>query len=210
LHRLDDVLIGGRGQLALAPSLGEGLYRREVLVDEVVRRAGGSQMLEWAPAPWEAPELLDGQTPLEAQAISNTYRAMRKARENSQDYPGAADFYYGEMEMRREGAEGWVERLILTVYWIISGYGLRAGRAAVAFAIAILILAVGFQTIGLHRPPSFLHTIGWTLSSSISFVRPIEMMSLTTTGVYLNVIARIIGPALIALVLLALRSRVRR
>ena len=29
------------------------------------------------------------------------YRALRKGREDVKDEPGAADFYYGEMEMRR-------------------------------------------------------------------------------------------------------------
>jgi hypothetical protein len=29
------------------------------------------------------------------------YRALRKGREDAKDEPGAADFHYGEMEMRR-------------------------------------------------------------------------------------------------------------
>ena len=33
--------------------------------------------------------------------IAVVYRALRKGREDSRDEPGAADFYYGEMEMRR-------------------------------------------------------------------------------------------------------------
>jgi uncharacterized protein YjbI with pentapeptide repeats len=211
LHRLDDVLISGRGQLALAPAVVEGSYRREVLADEAVRRARGSRMLAWASVRWTAPKALVEEAPLEPQLIANTYRAMRKAREASHDYPGAADFYYGEMEMRREGAESWVERMVLTVYWLISGYGLRASRAMLVFAFAVLILATCFQTFGLNDPSSFPHTIGWTLSASISIVKPpVEKVSMTTVGLYLNVITRILGPALIALTVLALRSRVRR
>jgi uncharacterized protein YjbI with pentapeptide repeats len=211
LHRLDDVLISGRGQLALAPAVVEGSYRREVLADEAVRRATGSQMLAWAPVRWRAHEALEEEGPLEPQLIANTYRAMRKAREASHDYPGAADFYYGEMEMRREGAESWVERTILTVYWLTSGYGLRAGRAVLVFAVAVLILAACFQTVGLNDPPNFSRTIGWTLTASISVVKPpTEEVSMTTVGLYLNAITRILGPALIALTVLALRSRVRR
>jgi hypothetical protein len=37
-----------------------------------------------------------------AQEIANLYRALRKGREDSKDEPGAADLYYGEMEMRRK------------------------------------------------------------------------------------------------------------
>ena len=33
--------------------------------------------------------------------IAGLYRALRKGREDAKDEPGAADFYYGEMEMRR-------------------------------------------------------------------------------------------------------------
>ncbi|TXC99969.1 hypothetical protein FS847_01620 [Streptomyces sp. ISID311] len=33
--------------------------------------------------------------------LTSVYRQLRKAREDALDQPGAADFYYGEMEMRR-------------------------------------------------------------------------------------------------------------
>jgi hypothetical protein len=65
---------------------------------------------------------------------------LRKGRQDAKDEPGAADFYYGEMEMRRHArgsasnrrrasSRGRVERGILTAYWLVSGYGLRAWRA---------------------------------------------------------------------------------
>jgi hypothetical protein len=34
--------------------------------------------------------------------VAPLYRALRKAQEDAKDEPGAADFYYGEMEMRRQ------------------------------------------------------------------------------------------------------------
>ncbi len=210
LHRLDDVLVSGRGQLALAPAVVESSYRREILADEALRRAGGSRMLQWAPISWTPPPTREGEEALDAQAIADTYRAMRKAREDSHDYPGAADFYYGEMEMRREGAEAAMERLILNLYWLTSGYGMRAGRAVLTYLLVVLLLAAGFQTIGLDDPPSFLHTLGWTMTASVSLTRSIEKMDVTTAGLYLSTAARIFGPALIGLTVLALRSRVRR
>src|SRR6185295_6601346 len=114
------------------------------------------------------------------------------------------------MEMRREGADSWIERAILTIYWLVSGYGMRASRAAIAFAFVALALAAGFQTFGLENPPGFWHTLGWTVTACVSLTKPVETVDLTTGGVYLNVTARILSPALIALVVLALRSRVRR
>jgi len=145
-----------------------------------------------------------------ASAIADVYRAMRKAREGSHDYPGAADFYYGEMEMRRAGAENWLERTILNIYWLCSGYGMRAGRATLSYAAAVLLFAVGFQTVGFAHPSDFGQTFAWTLTTTISLTRSAEAVELTMVGTYLNVLARLVGPALIGLAILALRSRVRR
>jgi uncharacterized protein YjbI with pentapeptide repeats len=81
-------------------------------------RAGG-----WTPAP-------DGEVPLQPAALAPVYRQLRKAFEDSKHEPGAADFYYGEMEMRRHANDiPRSERALLTTYWALSGYGLRASRA---------------------------------------------------------------------------------
>lgn len=196
LRRLDDVLISGRGQLAQAPERIKGTYRREVLADEMELRAN-----DWSDV---------AQRKQRASVIADVYRAMRKAREGSHDYPGAADFYYGEMEMRRASADNWLERAILTLYWLCSGYGMRAGRALLSYAIVVLLFAVGFQAFGFAQPPGFGHTIAWTLTSTLSLIRPTEALDLTTAGLYLSIPARLAGPALIGLAVLALRSRVRR
>ncbi|MGK2321240.1 hypothetical protein [Gordonia rhizosphera] len=48
--------------------------------------------------------------------------------------------YYGEMEMRRLAAPAWsVERCLLTGYWLVAGYGLRAWRAFVALTAVIVV-----------------------------------------------------------------------
>jgi hypothetical protein len=87
-----------------------------------------------------------------------TYRALRKGREDRKDEPGAADFYYGEMEMRRQGpfrheakpapgsrrATPGGERLILWLYWLVSGYGLRASRALIALVVTVVVFAFLF------------------------------------------------------------------
>ncbi|MGW2055916.1 hypothetical protein ACWCOZ_18715 [Streptomyces sp. NPDC001840] len=63
--------------------------------------------------------------------LAPVYRALRKTFEDGKDEPGAADFYYGETEMRRHGRTGTAraERGLLHGYWMLSGYGLRASRA---------------------------------------------------------------------------------
>jgi len=82
--------------------------------------------------------------------LASVYRALRKAQEDNKNEPGAADFYYGEMEMRRLCARPpRAEWFVLNLYWLISGYSLRGLRTALALlmllAVAtVLIAAVGF------------------------------------------------------------------
>jgi hypothetical protein len=81
--------------------------------------------------------------------LAPVYRALRKAFEDSKNEPGAADFYYGEMEMRRHDHTGTpcAERGLLHAYWLLSGYGLRALRALgwlVAAMLVTIVLLMGF------------------------------------------------------------------
>jgi hypothetical protein len=79
--------------------------RRSVIAEEHQWRAeragavGWGDAEVWSPSPG-APAAL---TP---EQIAATYRALRKGREDSKDEPGAADFYYGEMEMRWQRPSG--------------------------------------------------------------------------------------------------------
>jgi uncharacterized protein YjbI with pentapeptide repeats len=80
--------------------------------------------------------------------VAALYRQLRKAFEDAKNEPGAADFYYGEMEMRRHDRVGASpsERGLLWAYWLVSGYGLRASRAlgwllaAMTATVVILML----------------------------------------------------------------------
>jgi uncharacterized protein YjbI with pentapeptide repeats len=80
--------------------------------------------------------------------LAPVYRALRKALEDGKHEPGAADFYYGEMEMRRHADDiPRSERGLLTAYWALSGYGLRASRALswlAATMLATVLLLMGF------------------------------------------------------------------
>jgi hypothetical protein len=143
---------------------------------------------------------------------------LRKGREDAKDEPDAADFYYGEMEMRRHArpshripTQRLVERIILTAYWLVSGYGLRANRAVAWLAAVTAILAFAFYRWGFTIPPhpdtywtSLLYSFRATLSLTDSDVK------LTALGQLLQAVLRLTGPVLLGLALLALRGRVRR
>jgi hypothetical protein len=85
--------------------------------------------------------------------LAPVYRALRKALEDGKNEPGAADFYYGEMEMRRHDRANTTraERGLLFGYWLLSGYGLRASRALGWLAVAMLVTIVLLMGFGLPK-----------------------------------------------------------
>lgn len=164
-HNLDKLRMEADVSLVAAPTR-PGRDRRQVIAEERTWRAQHSS--RWTAPLWPdwtgaAPEVLEpGQ-------IAGLYRALQKGREDNHDEPGAADFYYGEMEMRRHArsspasgnassfaggaSRGRAERSILTVYWLVSGYGLRAWRALACLAAVIAGFAIAFHLIGFTTPP---------------------------------------------------------
>jgi hypothetical protein len=72
--------------------------RRRVLYEEARWRQ--THTLGWASTTDAEPTTTEGPD-LPASQIAGLYRNLRKALEDAKDEPGAADFYYGEMEMRR-------------------------------------------------------------------------------------------------------------
>ncbi|WP_329392849.1 pentapeptide repeat-containing protein [Streptomyces lydicus] len=84
--------------------------------------------------------------------LAPVYRALRKAFEDGKHEPGAADFYYGEMEMRRHADDiPRSERGLLTAYWALSGYGMRASRALAWLGAAMVATLVLLMACGLAQ-----------------------------------------------------------
>ncbi|MGW3528163.1 pentapeptide repeat-containing protein [Streptomyces olivaceus] len=119
---------------------------RRVLAEEHHWRAGRPGAVRG----WNTAVLGAGRTgPLQ---LAPVYRALRKAFEDGKHEPGAADFYYGEMEMRRLADDiPRSERGLLTVYWALSGYGLRASRALAWLGAAMLLTIVLLMAVGLAQ-----------------------------------------------------------
>lgn len=154
LH-LDQLRLEGRCEFSMPPPgsrhrvLPFTWTRRQVIMEErcwrALKPASGfpkGLLPDWGPPLLESHEIPN------LSSLASTYRQLRKAREDSKDEPGAADFYYGEMEMRRHSRR-WseAERWLLQAYWLLSGYGLRASRALVWLAVSMLttiLLMMGF------------------------------------------------------------------
>ena len=88
--------------------------------------------------------------PLNALQVASVYRDLRRSLEAKSDMPGAADFYYGEMEMRRWGkGRSAIERVLVSCYWLTCGYGLRPGRALLVWLALVTLGALAFDRTGL-------------------------------------------------------------
>jgi uncharacterized protein YjbI with pentapeptide repeats len=220
--------------------------RRSAIAEEHHWRAERAGAMGWYGPEMRAPSALETVPPTPEQ-IAATYRALRKGREDSKDEPGAADFYYGEMEMRRQGppaqaterpADGdraaehegnapfaggpvgdagsrpapRAERLILWLYWLVSGYGLRASRALVALALTAVVFAFLFDLWGFRPDRSYGRTLLFSVESTSSLFRAPETegFALTAGGEVLQIVLRLLGPLFFGLALLSLRGRVKR
>ncbi|MFJ2651433.1 pentapeptide repeat-containing protein [Streptomyces sp. NPDC087420] len=149
---LDQIRLEGTCSFATVPSRARGraghpvrFTRRRVLAEEHHWRANRPTAVPgWNGAVPGAGQVGPAQ-------LAPVYRALRKALEDSKNEPGAADFYYGEMEMRRHDRTGTTraERGLLYGYWLLSGYGLRASRALGWLAAALLVTIVLLMGFGL-------------------------------------------------------------
>ncbi|MBV8179388.1 MAG: hypothetical protein JO045_11345 [Mycobacterium sp.] len=205
---------------------------RRILYEEIAwRRDPGS------------PKLLAGE-------IAGIYRDLRKGLEDVKNEPEAADFYYGEMEMRRlagrargEGLHGRgpapssvMERMLLSAYWAVSGYGLRAWRATSLLVISIAAAALLFSHVGLAtqtvpdqiafispkngaveyvdaqaRSPGFLTALNFSARETVSLLHA-DSASVEPrgAGILVDFFLRLAGPVLLAFIVLALRARTKR
>jgi Pentapeptide repeats (9 copies) len=187
--------------------------RRNALVEEHAWRATTRKSHGWT-----VPAHLAGSGGLTAASdprqLAAVYRALREGREASKDEPGAADFYYGEMEMRREApATPWSERFIVWWYWLLAGYGLRGLRAlgwllALVAALAMMFSQVGFA--GAH--PSLWNSLVYTVQATLSLESKAKPLThqLSVAGEVLRIVLRLSGPVLLGLALLSVRNRVKR
>ena len=194
--------------------------RRQVIAEEREWRLYSSKEDGWpdmSSEPNGRPELAGNpelaKRPLPPRQLADLYRKLRKAQEDGKNEPGAADFYYGEMEMRRNDTAAPIgERLILLFYWMICGYGLRALRALGGLAVLVVLAAIAFQEWGFGSShPAFGTCFLYAAQSTVSLETKLATLpSLTWQGEVLRLAMRLLGPVFLGLALLAIRNRVKR
>ena len=156
--------------------------------------------------------------------VEAVYRQLRVALEASKAAPAAADFYYGEMEMRRIASPRIsFDRILLATYKIVSGYSLRLYRALLTYFIILLAVSLLLRyvtrlfvedTVAAAGSPGLTFNRFWdvfaiTARSSVTFFSPVTN-GLTSAGTLLFIALRLTGPATLALAILAVRARVQR
>ena len=205
---------------------------RQVIAEEWDWRAQ-RRRFAWKPLPGER------YPALEPERLLTEYRQLRKALEDAKNEPGAADFYYGEMEMRRHASTTPAgEKILLALYWALSGYGLRATRALSALIVVLALATAGFATIGfaatqtvtylpvaLAHPgtalafqqtttpgprPGWLTALIYSIDSSTSLLSSSQSQVLTGTGNVVQILLKLLGPLFLGLALLAVRNRIKR
>jgi hypothetical protein len=255
-YNLDKVRINGPALFATTP---DGRWTPRITLAEehewrvkYDRRSDGWYRPELGAADRELPDHVRGDhrtsaARAEASRVQAAYRELRKSLEDAKDEPGAADFYYGEMEMRRLASRATahgrdpfhLEYGLLTAYWAVSGYGLRAGRAILALLLVATLATVGFATIGLGHgqqtvylpvtsrtaangpvpyrqtsvrgdKPGAREAAYYSIESATSLLREPTTEPLTASGRFFEATLRLIGPLLLGLALLAVRGRVKR
>ena len=248
-YNLERLRIGGAAVFAKQPRA-RRWTRRLVLAEEHAWRAiyePGRRRLCWyppecrsrgEPEPEHQPKQRRSRVArMAAETVELTYRALRKGLEDIKDEPGAADFYYGEMEMRRRAASPHsVERFLLFVYWLVAGYGLRASRALATLLLVVAFATVGFVTVGfapsattayqqvtvpgdgtryepreiLGAPSGWAEAVTYSAQSTTSLLRAPTTEPLTESGQVIEIVLRLLGPLLLGLAILAVRGRVKR
>lgn len=188
-----------------------------------------------------------------AGSVARVYRLMRKAIETSKGEPGGADFYFGEMEMQRtqrlhdlvrrqtqgRGSRlaALLDYLLFSVYWAISGYGLRVGRSLTAFVALVGACACALAAWGYPAPKSAYVPVGTSprgfvqysleiphensfvedlpralrlaVQSSVSLLQT-PAQALTSTGEWVVLLLRFAGPLVLGLTILAVHNKLRR
>jgi len=177
--------------------------------------AGARNRLGYRPL-YRPPAWADDAPPTPRQ-IAGIYRALRKGREDSKDEPGAADFYYGEMEMRRhDRTTAKAERLVLFLYWLTSGYALRFSRALTWLLASLVAATLVLAEWGLGKSGTVAN---WTFPARLGSAALVAVegavfrsseQQLTYTGQLIQDLLRFIGPVFLGLAILSIRGRVKR
>jgi uncharacterized protein YjbI with pentapeptide repeats len=151
--------------------------------------------------------------------IEHLYRQLKQNYEERKDYERAGDFHYGEKEMRRKNKETHSGlRFLLTVYWLISGYGERWIRPLLWTSVVLVASALSYLLWGLLRVKDAGSVVDWSRIwetglyslKVMTLLKPTNFEPIGLGGDLIYTLQSILGPLLIGLFALAVRQRLKR
>ncbi len=140
--------------------------------------------------------------------LERLYRELKQNYEDRRDYGRAGDFHFREKQIRKcnpNTSPG--HKLLLWLYWGVSGYGERiwpavAWLVAIVFGCAALYLAAGIAPAGYGSALLY--------SAQTSFlIRPGGYV-LTEIAQWVRLVQIVVSPILLGLIALAIRQRLKR
>jgi len=153
--------------------------------------------------------------------LERLYRELKKNYEDNRDYERAGHFHYGEKEMRRRNPETGIGfYCLLTLYWLMGGYGERWVRPLIWIIVLLAVSTFGYLWLGLFpaggkQPLSWRIFSDWLTASLYSFqviflLRPDELILTGLEAKALHTTQSLLGPLLIALLVLGVRQKLKR
>ena len=151
--------------------------------------------------------------------IERLYRQLKQNYEDQRDYERAGDFHYGEKQMRRDNpATPFGRRVLLWLYWLVSGYGERIGRPLLCASVLFVIATCAYLWWGLKPQSQPWRTLQgiehWLTAANYSFrvmtfLRPTDLAPQGFAKL-VHTIQSLLGPLFIGLFALAVRQRLKR
>ncbi len=144
-------------------------------------------------------------------------RQLRMNLEGRGNRPAAAVFYRGEMNGRRQDARqrnAWFEWGWISAYKWLAGYGTSVWRPTVALALTAALVTglmgrIWIPTADGRDALTDAESTMFVLQSMATFFRPPEA-ELSATEQAVQLVARFIGPILVALAVFGAREKVAR
>ena len=151
-------------------------------------------------------EVVERPQNLPLDSLKEAYQILKQKSQEAGDHAHAGDFHFGELEMRRHawGALGSLFCLEF-LYWLLSGYGTRPHKAFVAFGVLTIAAACLYWTLGQSGVSTFSDALRFSLA-----VSTLQKREAITVGSWIQVIQTVLAAIILALLVLAVRLRVKR
>jgi hypothetical protein len=151
-------------------------------------------------------ETVEKQQRIPLDSLKEAYQILKQKSQEAGDHAHAGDFHFGELEMRRHawGALGSLFCLEF-LYWLLSGYSTRPRRAFVAFGLLTVTAACLYWAVGQSGVSTFSDALRFSLA-----VSTLQKREAITVGSWIQVIQTVLAAIILALLVLAVRLRVKR